>query len=229
MKIRKPNQMVYVEGDSAFDVLLKAKIQSEKNGWEEVTISEFDRDETLSLGGDVPRSTTISGETLRQFDVGKITAATINAANSIEKMVGVPALAPVQQIGDLKLQPIESIVERLSKLKKRAKRHVKSLKKMSDTIDECQDPEILGGISILETILNGGNVLDIKAIVSHLQSLFVKRERDKLYYVLKYPTNPKMHLCQNLEILASIREGIECLTDNPFISIPCHGSSRYAY
>lgn len=220
--------MVYREGLSAYDVIMMAKTMSESNNWTDVTVHEFDREETLSLGGDIPRYVQLEGASLKAFDASKLDLKAHQLATLVEKTIGVPALPSATINSSIALKPIETIVERLQKLKKKAKRHVKSLKKLAAGVDDCQDPEILGGIAILETVLNGGNVLDIKAIVSHIHGLYVRRERDKAYYMFKYPMIGKMHACQNGEILAAIREGIECLTVNPFQDVRCYGASNYA-
>ncbi len=155
-------------------------------------------------------------------------------AASMERHIGVPALthltkSKIESIrAGITVRPLDEIMARLLKFRKKANRELKDMRQIYPDIDEPQSPKLLGAISTLTWLFNNGNIRPLENVLHKLRSLVITREREKLFYYLRHPDNPAMHKPQDFEVLESIAQmhwyfnGV-----NPFNNIGSYGYASY--
>lgn len=157
----------------------------------------------------------------------------VQAAN-MEPHIGVPALPFIGKplmdklAAANKTRPLDEIMARLVRYRKKATKELKDLRQIYPDIDEPQSPKLLGAIGILSWMFNGGNNIAFDVAINKLRSLIIAREREKLFYVIRHPDNPVMHKAQDLEVIEAINQMEWFFYDiNPLANVPCYGRSTY--
>lgn len=152
----------------------------------------------------------------------------------IERSVGLPALPfPSKKYvanakKDFKGRPLDEIMARLLKYRKKAARELKELRQIYPDMDEPQSPRVIGAITILTWLFNNGTNVSFEAALDKLRKLIIVREREKMFYILRHPENNTMHKAQDGEILEQIQQMLWFFNNiNPLGMIQTHGYSTY--
>lgn len=145
-------------------------------------------------------------------------------AVKLENAIGVPHLFyPKIKKTNIYPLPKADVEKRLERFRNRAAAEIKQVRQMFHGIDDCLNDKLVSAINVLHWILtqytdNGIDQNGLKNILDELFKLIVARERDKLFYLRRHPSDATLHRCQDPTILSSIEQIVWVLGSNPFIS-----------
>jgi len=139
----------------------------------------------------------------------------------IELTVGVPHLAKASvDASTYSIVPRAHIYERLEKYKKREKFELKSLREMCSSIDSSLNIATKSALNILRWLYNDNGGRPKQQILNELYKSLYLREKDKLFYIRRHPTQVMLHRCNNEAILERIKHLNWVFIDgNPFKKI----------
>ena len=218
----------YINGYTAGDLLVSLISEREKDKAvglaESYSIYEFPPEECIDNTGEMIRCRSVKvgrldidrlGKDLRKE--GQIGPSWAKWARTLEDMIGAPALLVLDTI-DVKVRPLYEIAEKLNAYRRSAKYELKQLRKIYSEFEESQNPQTVGGLYALNWLFNNGTARESKDISLTLYVAIVSRERDRLFYVSRHPSQKSLHKCQDNELLEKIKILKWALFDvNPFI------------
>lgn len=208
------------------DLLIKKNKKDIVDGYpgRKYQIREFSVTKSVDASGNEVMSPIFitQGNVLRQIQRGDSSYS--GMCSKIERTIGIPDIPDIssfsEKICSSKMMSTVDIKKRLDRYLKKEKFEVKSLKEMCSTIDSSLNINTKAAIKTLKWLLDSGRGRTKKQIVKELYKYLYVREKDKLFYIRRHPSERMLHRCNDETILECIEHLAWTFVDgNPFKKI----------
>jgi hypothetical protein len=239
-KMHYSDTVAYDGVGSGMDLLTKGiKLITEKwkNPSEDsyITFSEFDPALCVDNAGKTVVPKAVMVEYTRIRDMTRSEESQHRILTELEMHLGAPYLKkPALDMSRLlsNVKSAEQVEMMAAKINRKIAKEQKDLKDLcAIELKDPQTPESQGQFDAISFVrsLSREPIQDfITAVANKLFYKIVERERDRLFYIRRHPSNATMHSCQNGEILAFINTLVWVLGSNPFIGRePCLGRATF--